>query len=66
MIFMNFIIAVIGDSYTSVVENKDAHDYQQRVVMIYEREVHFSPRKFQEDKKCFPAILIIRKKKENE
>lgn len=66
MIFMNFIIAVIGDSYTSVVENKDAHDYQQRIVMIYEREVHFSPRKFQEDKKCFPAILIVRKRKETE
>jgi hypothetical protein len=42
MIFMNFIIAVIGDSYNKVIENKDSHDYQQRIVMIYEREVHFN------------------------
>ena len=42
MIFMNFIIAVIGDSYNAVIENKDSHDYQQRIVMIYEREVHFN------------------------
>ena len=28
MIFMNFIIAVIGDSYNAVIENKDSHDYQ--------------------------------------
>lgn len=64
MIFMNFIIAVIGDSFNQVSEYKDAHDYQQRMAMIYEREVHFSPKKFQEDKACFPAILIVRQKKE--
>jgi len=28
MIFMNFIIAVIGDTYSRVIENKDAHDYK--------------------------------------
>jgi hypothetical protein len=28
MIFMNFIIAVIGDSYNKVIEYKEAHDYQ--------------------------------------
>ena len=38
MVFMNFIIAVIGESYTKVSENKAAHDYKQRVMMIYERE----------------------------
>jgi hypothetical protein len=27
MIFMNFIIAVIGDSYNAVIEFKEAHDY---------------------------------------
>ena len=64
MVFMNFIIAVIGDSFNQVSEYKDAHDYQQRMAMIYEREVHFSPKKFQEDKACFPAILIVRQKKE--
>lgn len=43
MVFMNFIIAVIGDSFSRVSEYKNAHDYQQRMAMIYEREVHFSP-----------------------
>ena len=28
MIFMNFIISVIGDTYSRVIENKDAHDYK--------------------------------------
>ena len=65
MIFMNFIIAVIGDSYNHVIENKDSHDYQQRIVMIYEREVHFNQKQF-EDKKNFPDILIVRKKKDND
>ena len=39
MIFMNFIIAVIGDSYEKVIKFKEAHDYKQRIMMIYEREV---------------------------
>ena len=42
MIFMNFIIAVIGDSYNKVIELKMAYDYQQRIMMIYEREIQFS------------------------
>lgn len=65
MIFMNFIIAVIGDSYNAVIENKDSHDYQQRIVMIYEREVHFNQKQF-EDKRNFPDILIVRKKKDTD
>lgn len=64
MIFMNFIIAVISDSYNTVIENKDSHDYLQRIVMIYEREVHFNQKQL-EDKKYFPEILIVRKKKDN-
>jgi len=28
MVFMNFIIAVIGESYSKVIENKAAHDYK--------------------------------------
>jgi hypothetical protein len=46
MIFMNFIIAVIGDSYNAVIEFKEAHDYQQRIMMIYEREASFSDKDF--------------------
>ena len=41
MIFMNFLIAVIGQSYQEVIVFSEAHDYQQRANMIYEREIHF-------------------------
>ena len=63
MIFMNFIITVIGDTYSRVIQNKDAHDYKERMVMIYEREVHFKADDFQ-NQTYFPNILIIRKKKD--
>lgn len=64
MIFMNFIIAVIGDSYNKVIEFKEAHDYKQRVMMIYEREVQFSEKDF-DNPAYFPQVLIVRKRKEN-
>jgi hypothetical protein len=65
MIFMNFIIAVISDSYSSITENKDSHDSQQRVEMIFERELHFSAHQF-EDKRNFPDVIIIRKMKDQD
>ena len=64
MIFMNFIIAVISESYSKVIQNKEAFDYQQRAAMIYEREVHFRQRHF-DDEFYFPTILIVRKMKQN-
>ena len=33
--------------------------------MIYEREVHFNQKQF-EDKRNFPDILIVRKKKDSD
>lgn len=64
MVFMNFIIAVIGDSYSNVVEFKIAHDYHQRIQMIYERELHFNTKDF-ENNIYFPNILVIRQQKES-
>ena len=64
MIFMNFIIAVIGGTYTNVIEYKEAHDYQQRLMMLYEREVQFSPADL-ENTLFFPTVLVVRKIKEN-
>ena len=64
MIFMNFIIAVISDSYNQVIEYKEAHDYKQRVTMIYEREAQFNDKDF-DNPIYFPSVLIVRKKKEN-
>lgn len=64
MIFMNFIIAVIGDSFSKVLEFKTAHDYQQRSIMIYELEAHFSAKSL-ENPTYFPQILIVRTKKQS-
>jgi len=63
MIFMNFIIAVIGESYSKVIHSKEAFDYMQRASMIYEREVHFSPGHFS-DELLFPKVIIVKKPKE--
>ena len=65
MIFMNFIIAVISQSYHKVRMSKEAFDYKLRASMIYEREVHFAKHTF-ENERNFPKIILIRKVKENE
>lgn len=64
MIFMNFIIAVIGESYSKVNQYATAHDYRQRVILIYEKEIHFGQKDFNNEE-FFPNILIVRKKKQN-
>ena len=64
MVFMNFIIAVICESFTNVLKYKEAHDYLQRVKMIYELETHFSIDQLENDM-YFPQILIVRSKKGN-
>lgn len=63
MIFMNFIIAVIGKSYEKVTSFAVAHDYKQKAELIYEREIHFKKDEF-ENEVFFPEIIIVRKKKE--
>ena len=65
MVFMNFIIAVISDAYGGVTQYKTGHDYKQRIMMIYEKELHFTEQDLN-NKMYFPAILIVRKKKLNE
>ena len=42
MIFMNFIIALISNSYDKVVEKAEAESYRVKANMIVEREIHFS------------------------
>ena len=46
MIFMNFIIAVINDSYTKINSNKVGYDYIRRIRMIYKYEVRLSQKDF--------------------
>ena len=62
MVFINFMIAVISDSYSTITEFSDAHDYKQRINMIFERELYFTKNQAH-DKKLFPKILIVRKQK---
>jgi hypothetical protein len=59
MIFMNFIIAVIGNSFKEVQSKADAYDYKQRADLIYEKEIHFKPKDF-DNEIYFPNILIVR------
>jgi len=62
MIFVNFIIALIAETYGKVSQYYVAHDYHQRVILIYEREVLMQKETF-ENPIFFPNILIIRQKK---
>jgi hypothetical protein len=42
MIFMNFIIAVINESYNKINDKKTSYEFLQKTKMIYEKEAHFS------------------------
>ena len=64
MIFMNFIIAVIGDSFSKVLDFKIAYDYLQRAIMIYELEAHFSATQL-DNPIYFPQILVVRTKRQH-
>jgi len=60
--FMNFIITMIGESYGKVKDYANALDYRERILMIYEIEIHFNNEDLN-NPKYFPNILIVRKKK---
>ena len=62
MIFMNFIIAVINESYNKINDKKLSYDYLQKVKMIYEKEAHFREKDLANNI-YFPAILVVRKRK---
>ena len=64
LMLMNFIIAVICNTYATVQKYAIAHDYKQRVDMIYELEVLFKESDFI-NQTYFPNIIIVRKRKEN-
>ena len=60
---MNFLIAVIVQSYNKVIANKEAFDYQQRASMINERECYFT-KEHLSNSRYFPKIIIVKKIKE--
>ena len=62
MIFMNFIIAVITDSFFIINKEKISYDYLSRVKMIFEREAHFTEDDFSNNI-YFPDILVCQSAK---
>ena len=65
VIFMNFIIAVISDSYEKVMQKLQAVSYKVKVDMIAERELLFTDKDFKNGK-LFPKFLILRKPAEGD
>eukprot|EP00347_Sterkiella_histriomuscorum_P008910 403343274 len=60
VMFMNFIIAVISESYEKVMQKLVAESYRVKVQMIVERELHFSDEELL-SQKYFPKFLILRR-----
>eukprot|EP00347_Sterkiella_histriomuscorum_P008450 403345053 len=60
VMFMNFIIAVISESYEKVMQKLVAESYRVKVQMIVERELHFSEEELTSEK-YFPKYLILRR-----
>eukprot|EP00347_Sterkiella_histriomuscorum_P007196 403349897 len=60
IILLNFIIAVISESYEKVMQKMVAQSYLQQAMLIKEREMHFSEKQKQSFK-YFPRFLILRR-----
>ncbi|CDW84834.1 wd-40 repeat protein [Stylonychia lemnae] len=60
IIFMNFIIAVISESYEKVMQKIIAESYKVKVHMIKEREHFFKEKDFLNEK-FFPKYIIVRR-----
>ena len=57
---MNFIIAVISDSYSKIMQKVVGESFRVRAELIGERELHFDQKEFN-NKKLFPRYLILRR-----
>lgn len=65
IILLNFIIAVISQSYEKVMAKIKALNYKIKAEMIYEREIHFNLNDLQ-NRKYFPKFLILRRPTEED
>jgi hypothetical protein len=57
---MNFIIAVISESYEKVMMKLKSEVYKQKANMIHERELHFTKIDFI-NPELFPYFILIRR-----
>jgi hypothetical protein len=60
IVFMNFIIAVVSESYESCMEKKDQLIYKAKLEMITECE-DLMPDKLFKKENWFPRFIIIRR-----
>ncbi|CDW86987.1 UNKNOWN [Stylonychia lemnae] len=60
IVFMNFIIAVISESYSKVMEKLTAESYKVKANMIVEREQLFNEQDLI-NQRLFPQYIIIRR-----
>eukprot|EP00347_Sterkiella_histriomuscorum_P015684 403356086 len=60
VMFMNFIIAVISESYEKVMQKLVAESYRVKVQMIVERELHFTEEELISEQ-YFPKYMILRR-----
>ena len=58
IVFMNFIIAVVSESYEKCMQSMSAESYRSKLDMIVECE-QFMPDSWRLDKKWFPDYIIL-------
>ncbi|CDW79775.1 wd-40 repeat protein [Stylonychia lemnae] len=61
IVFMNFIIAVISESYEKVMQKLVAESFRVKANMIVERELLLTPKDEAEKKFYFPEYIILRR-----
>ncbi|CDW90703.1 wd-40 repeat protein [Stylonychia lemnae] len=61
IVFMNFIIAVISESYEKVMQKLVAESYKVKANMIVERELLLNPNDEEERRFYFPQYMILRR-----
>ncbi len=57
---MNFIIAVVGDSYSNCMAKREAQSYKVKVDMIFERESVMTMADTENDQ-YFPQFILVRR-----
>ena len=60
VVLMNFIIAVVGDSYSNCMSMRVAHTFKVKVDMINERESIMSEADLS-NPEYFPQYILVRK-----
>jgi transcription antitermination factor NusG len=67
IVLMNFIIAVVGQSYSDCMEKQIAQTFRTKVDMIVEREQMMTTSEFNEMReKYFPHYILVRRPMDRE